>query len=119
MALTGWLTATLIVVAIIALGVVIYALIEAVGTMRAVRRLTEDLEARMPDLIEKADVAIDAFNAEMLRLDGIIDQVEDVTTRVSRTATLVHEVANVPATAANVAGERLRTVWNRMKREKG
>ncbi len=119
MALADWLIVILIVVAIVALGVVIYALVEAVGTMRAVRRVAEDLETRMPSLIDKADVAVDAFNAEMLRLDGIIDQVEDVTIRVSRTATLVQEVANVPAAAANVASERLRTVWNRMKRERG
>ncbi len=119
MALTGWLTIVLLAVAIVALGVLIYALVEAVGTMRAVRKVAEDVEATMPGLVEKADVAIDSFNVQMLRLDAIVDQVEEVSARVSRTATLVHEVANVPATAANVAGERLRTVWNRMKRERG
>lgn len=116
MELTGWLVVVLLIVATIATGVLIYALFEAVSTLRVSRRLALDLEARLPQLIDKVDVAVDAFSAEMLRLDAIIGQVEEATARVNGTVSLIHEVASVPSAAANVASERIRTAWQRMKR---
>lgn len=116
---TGTLVVVALVVAIAALGVLIYALIEAIATLRVARRVARDIEERLPGLAEKADVALDAFNAELLRLDGIVGQVEEVTARVNAAATLIHELANVPTTAASIASEGIKTVWQKMRRDRG
>ncbi|MBS3957747.1 MAG: hypothetical protein KGZ40_09525 [Clostridiales bacterium] len=116
---TQTLVVVLLVVAIAALCVLIYALVEAIATVRAARRVARDIEERLPGLAEKAEVALDAFSAELLRLDAIIGQVEEVTARVNGAATLIYELANVPTTAASLASEGLRSVWQRMKRDRG
>jgi len=105
----------LIVVAIATCGVAIYALVELVKTLRSVRSLSDELGETLPSLVEKADVAVDAFNAEMLRVDGIVGQFEEVADLVIHTANVVQEAAQVPATAVNAASERIREMWQRLK----
>ena len=63
-------------------GVAIWALIEAVKTARSAQLLADDLDARLVPLLDKADVTVDAINAELLRIDEIVTRVEEVTDRV-------------------------------------
>ncbi len=105
----------LIIAAIAACCVAIYALVELVKTLRSVRSLSDELGRTLPPVIEKADAATDALNAELVRVDGIVSQFEDVADRVIHTASVVQEAAQVPATAMYAASERIREIWRRVK----
>jgi hypothetical protein len=92
-------------------GVGIWALTDLVKTSRSLRVLSEDLDERIIPLLEKADVTVDAMNAELLRIDQIVTRVEDVTERVNATSRTVQEVANAPAEIVNDLADRVRRAW--------
>jgi ABC-type transporter Mla subunit MlaD len=96
--------------------VAVFALVENVKTMRVARTFFEETSANLQPLIEKADVTIDAVNAELLRVDGIVTTLEDVSDRVSDTTSVVHTAVNAPAEVANVMGVRLREAWRAARR---
>lgn len=101
----------LLVVATAACGFVIWALFELVKTLRSARSLAEDLDASLVPLLGKADVTVDAVNAELLRIDEIVTVVEEVTNRVSSTSRTVQEVANAPAEIVGEITGRVRKAW--------
>lgn len=112
---TTALLAVLLVFASALCGVAIWALIESVRTARSVGRLADDLDARLMPLLAKADVTVDAMNAELLRIDTIVTRVEEVTDRVSDTSRAVQEVANAPAEIVNELADRVRRAWKTRK----
>lgn len=113
------LVVALIVAGLVVCGVAIYALVEAARTMRSVRALSDELYSTLPPLIGKADVTVDAVNAELLRVDAIIGEVEEMSSKVGHTVTVVQDAVNVPASAVNVAGVRMREAWHKVKRSRG
>lgn len=110
------LVIALAVAGLVACGVLVFALLEAVKTLRSVREVSDDLAERLPPLLEKADVAVDAMNAELLRVDAIIGDVEDISSKVGHTVTAVQGAVNAPANAVNIAGERIRIAWRKARR---
>jgi len=108
----------LIVAALIVCGFVVFALVELVRTLRSVRTLADELTGSVPPLIAKADVTVDALNVELLRVDTIIGEVEVLSSKVGHTVNVVQDAVNLPATAVGTAGERIRTAWHRVKRNK-
>ena len=100
-----------LIAAIVVCVVAVFALVENVKTMRTAREFFEETSSRLQPLIEKADVTVDAVNAELLRVDGIVTTLEDVSDRVSGTTSAVHTVVNAPAEVANAMGTRLRQAW--------
>ncbi len=105
------LVIVLVAAGIVTCGVLVYALVEAVSTLRSVRRLADDLDGRLIPLMDKLDVTVDAVNAELLRIDGIVTRFEEVTDRVSSTTNAVHDVVNAPMEAVNAVGSRVRQAW--------
>ena len=103
----------LLVAGIALCAVAIFGIVEAVKTLRSVRRLSDDMHATLVPLLEKADVTVDAMNAELLRIDGIVTQIEDVSDRVSTTTNAVQEAVHGPLTAASNAGMKLRRLFKR------
>ena len=62
----------------------VWGIFEMVKTARSVRVLADDLDARLVPLIEKADVAFDVVNVELLRIDEFgIAHVKDMSHRVA------------------------------------
>ena len=110
------LVIALVIAALVTCGVMIFALVEAVRTLRSARKLFDDLGETVPPLVEKGDVVLDALGAEILRVDTIVDEIEQFTVKVSHTAAVVQDAVNAPANAVNVAGERIRGAWKRAKR---
>lgn len=108
----------LMVAALIVCGFAVFALVELVRTLRSVRALSDDLSSSLPRLIAKADITVDALNAEPLRVDGIIGDVEELSSRVGHTVTLVQDAVNVPANAVSAASERIREVWHKARRSR-
>lgn len=112
------LVIALIVATLVVCGTAVFALVEMVRTLRSVRRLSDDMGRLLPPLVEKTDVAVDALNAELLRVDAIIGDVEDISSRVGQTVTVVRGAVNAPATAVNAASERIRVAWHKAKRSR-
>jgi uncharacterized protein YoxC len=112
---TTTLLAVLLVFASALCGVAIWALTEFVKTSRSAKQLADDLDTRLVPLLDKADVTVDAMNAELLRIDQIVTRVEEVTDRVSDTSRAVQEVANAPAEMVNDLADRVRRAWKTRK----
>jgi uncharacterized protein YoxC len=89
----------------------VYALLESIKTMRLMREFIDDTSARLNPLIDKADVTVDAVNAELLRVDGIVTTMEEVSDAVGETTRTVQMVTNAPREVANAMGPRLRSAW--------
>jgi hypothetical protein len=89
----------------------VYALVESIRTMRLMREFIDDTSSRLNPLIEKADVTVDAVNAELLRVDGIVTTMEEVSDAVGETTRTVQFVTNAPREVANAMGPRLRAAW--------
>ena len=107
------LLGVLLVVAIAACAAVIWALSEGVKTARSARTLADDLDARLVPLLDKADVTVDALNAELLRIDNIVSRIEEVTERVESTSRTVQGVANAPGEIVTDIADRVRRAWKR------
>lgn len=112
---TTVLLSVLIVVAAALCGVAIWALTEAVKTARSMRVLADDLDERIVPLIEKVDVSVDAFNAELLRVDAIVTRFEEISDRVDSTSRTVQEVANAPVEIVTGLADRMRQAWKHRK----
>jgi hypothetical protein len=112
---TTVLLSALIVVAGAMCGVAIWALTEAVKTARSVRVLSDDLDARVVPLLEKVDVSVDAFNAELLRVDAIVTRFEEISDRVESTSRTVQDVANAPVEIVTDIADRVRRAWKTRK----
>jgi hypothetical protein len=102
-----------LVAAIALCGVGIWAAIELAKTARSSRRLADDLDQRVPPLVDKLDVSVDAFNAELLRVDLMVDQLEGAVNRFSGTAETVREVVDAPIHLVNEVAERVRHGFRR------
>jgi ABC-type transporter Mla subunit MlaD len=99
--------------ALIALsGTAIWALVVVVGTARSTKRLVENLDERLPPLIEKADKTLDSVNMEMARVDDIVTQLEEVSDKVTSTTRAASEIVNAPAAAVAGLGGGLRRFFS-------
>jgi hypothetical protein len=107
------LLGVLLVLAIALCSVAIWAVIEGVKTARSARTLADDLDDRMVPLLDKADITIDALNAELLRIDSIVSRIEEVTERVESTSRTVQGVANAPGEIVTDIADRVRRAWKR------
>jgi len=109
------LLGVLLVVASALCAVAIWAVTEFVKTAKSMRTLSDDLDQRLVPLLDKADVTVDAANAELLRIDGIVTRMEEVTDRVSATSRTVQEVANAPVEIVTDFADRVRHAWKTRK----
>lgn len=91
------LSIVLTVVAIVMSLVVIYGVVTVVRAVRDVQAAVEEVRARLVPLLDKADVTVDAANAELLRLDAIVSQAEDVTGAVSTAGEFIRSPVNAAA----------------------
>jgi hypothetical protein len=73
---------------------------------------------RLIPLLDKIDVTVDAANAELLRIDGILTQFEEVSDRVSSTTHAVQGAVNAPLDAVNAVGTGVRDVITEWRRNR-
>ena len=106
------LTVVLEVVAVIALvvvtGAAIYGLVELVRTMRSTRVVLDDLHTRLPVVLESADLSLNALTLELMRVDGILDDVERVSDSAAHATRAAEEAVQIPLQKAAEYAERLR-----------
>jgi uncharacterized protein YoxC len=108
MDVAGVLRIVLYVAAIVLAGFAVWGVVETVGAVRAVRRLSEDLDAGVPALVthaqstlDRADATLDAFNVELARMNGVVSSLEEVSDRVNSTSRAVEEIVEAPAAAVS------------------
>lgn len=85
----------------------IYAVAALVRTLTETRAFIAETRERLTPLLEKADVTLDAVNAELLRLDGIVTQVEEVSGTVSSTTRVASEFIRSPVNKVAEVGSML------------
>lgn len=85
----------------------IYAVFMLVRTLGETRAFMTETRERLTPLLEKADVTLDAVNAELLRLDGIVTQVEEVSGTVSSTTRVASEFIRSPVNKFAEVGSKL------------
>jgi len=97
MDINGVLETVLAGAAIVLVGLAIYALVVLIPTVRELRVAVEDVRCRLVPLLDKADVSVDALNAELLRVDAIVTQVEEVGEVVSTASSFIRSPVNTTA----------------------
>jgi uncharacterized protein YoxC len=107
--------AVLVILGIIVLVLLIRILVSANKTMKSVEVIAGEAEKEVPPalkkvnpIVDKAELTIDTVNLEMLRVDSILEDVEQVSTVAGKTATAVDTVTSGPADAVSSLVDRIR-----------
>jgi len=98
---TAYLPIVLYVAAIVVLVVVGWGVVQIVAAARSTQRLADQLYSTMPGLIERADATLVAINAELVRVNGVVSQLEEVSDRVTHTTRAAQEIVEGPAAAVS------------------
>lgn len=95
------------VLLLVLVGVGIAVAIAALHAAREVRDLVAQTRDRLIPLLDKADITVDAVNAEVLRVDDIVTQIGEVSGTVSSTTRVATEFMRSPVNKAAEMGVRL------------
>lgn len=98
----------LALVLIVLSGTAVYAVLVLVGTLGAARKLIDDVDARLPTLIEDADVTVQAASLELMVLDDILTGVQRVSDTAADTTRAASEAVHAPIAKAAEYAERVR-----------
>lgn len=82
---------------VITIVLVVFGLYTIRVLLKAVHDLlvaVEDVRGRLVPLLDKADVTVDALNAELLRVDAIVTQAEEVGDAVSTASGIIRAPLN-------------------------
>lgn len=101
---------TVLAIALVALA--IYALVVALRMVRDLHGAVTDVRSRLMPLIDKSDATLDLLNAELLRVGGIVSDIEQVSGAVSSAS----EVIRGPMGVVNTLGGRIARVFSRARR---
>lgn len=94
------------------IGTAVWGVVEIVGSARSLRRLTDELGATMPGLIERANCTLDSLNSELDRVGGVVTQLEEVSDRVSHTTRAARDIVEAPAAAVSGLAEGIRSFFS-------
>ncbi|MDR1775385.1 MAG: DUF948 domain-containing protein [Actinomycetes bacterium] len=122
--LIDWaLVTTILKVVLMALGAIAFIVLIAVlvnlakllktskATMADVDRTVAELRDSTVPIVNKLNVTVDAVNAELLRLDSIIDQVEAAGHKVTSATEAVGNVVQTPVDIVSGIADKLRHNW--------
>lgn len=91
----------LTIVALVLALAALYGVSVLVPAVREVRSAVHEIRTRLVPLLDKADVTVDAVNAELLRLDALVTQAEEVGDAVSAASGFIR--SPVSAAAGGIA----------------
>lgn len=94
MDLAGALGIALTIISIVLASAALYAVIVLVRAIKDLLVAVEQVRVRLVPLLEKADVTVDALNAELLRVDAIVTQAEGVGEAVSSASEFIRSPVN-------------------------
>lgn len=116
MGIENVLLITLMVAGTAFLSVGVWTLVRVAAAATSLERLSEDLRTRLIPLAEKIDVTVDAVNAELYRVDLLLDRFEDASDRFVSASDTVSDLVSVPERLAEGLADRVR-LWNRRRQE--
>jgi len=102
----------LTILAIVLAGAGIYAVAVFVRTLRQFQETMTEVRGTAVPLLEKVDVTVDALNAEILRVDGIMTDIEGVSGAVSSAT----DIIRTPVGLVTEIGSRLAHAFTRARR---
>lgn len=107
--------AVLVILGIVALVFLVIILYRASVTMKSVQNMAADAErevapalTKVNPIVDKAELMVDTVNLEMLRVDAILEDIEQVTDVAGKAATTVDTVTSAPAEAVTSLVDRIR-----------
>jgi hypothetical protein len=109
----------LIAAGIATCAVVIWAAVRVAASVDSLSRSADDVRVRLVPLLDKADVTVDAINAELLRLDDTITRFEDASVAVSAATGTLSEIVHAPAGIVSEVADRVRRAWKDRRRRDG
>ncbi|MEG0096048.1 MAG: DUF948 domain-containing protein [Raoultibacter sp.] len=80
-------------------------------TLESIEKITASLEpavAKVDPLVERVSLTVDAANLEIMRLDQILEDVTDITDKVSTAANAVESATSAPIAIVNTMTDRVR-----------
>lgn len=83
--------------------------------LKDAKEITESIKPavdKVDPLVERVSLAVDAANLEIMRLDGILENVGKITETTASAANAVDTVANTPLKLVNSATEKLRSAFS-------
>lgn len=83
----------------------------ATATSDEARAAVADIRERAIPTMLKVDVAVDAVNANLLRLDSIMGDIESTTEQVANASSAVSNLASAPVDVVTNLAERFRKAW--------
>lgn len=101
--------------ATVAAGTAVWAFARIAAAADSLRELSDDARARLVPLLEKADVTVDAANAELWRIDAAITRFEDASVRVSSATGTLTEIVQTPAGVVTEVAQRVRRAWRQRR----
>lgn len=107
--------AVLVVLGIAVLVFLVIILYRASKAMESVQNIAQTAEkevtpalAKVNPIVDKAELMVDTVNLEMLRVDAILEDVEQVTDVAGKAATTVDTITSAPADAVTSIVDRVR-----------
>lgn len=91
--------------------VAIWAVIEIAVTVRKARATVDDAQKvikQAEPLVDHVTLTVDAANLEIMRLDGILENVDEIAQAASSAADAVNKVTNAPVQIATSIADRFR-----------
>jgi hypothetical protein len=92
----------LTVVLILLVGIVVYAVVELIRTLRSATVLLDDLDTRLVPLLDEAGHTVEALNTELERVDTVVTRMSAVSERVNAAEAISGPVARVADLASRV-----------------
>jgi len=88
-------------------------------TMVEAEKAISELRGTLMPILEKIDVSVDALNAQLLRLDGILTAFEAATQKVTHTSEAVSGIVATPVDMVAGFTDKLRRGWKTRRAEAG
>lgn len=116
--------AILVILGIVVLALIVVILMRVNKTMKSVEHMAAEADkeitpvlAKVDPMVDKAELTIDTLNLEMLRVDAILEDVEQISSVAGKTATTVDTVTSAPADAVSSIVGHLRGTLSSKRKE--
>jgi uncharacterized protein YoxC len=89
----------------------------ATTTLDETEKTVAELRTSVVPILDKADVSVDALNAQLIRLDNIMAGVEQTQKKVSHTADAASNIVQTPVDLVSGFTDKLRRGWRERRAE--
>lgn len=102
---------------IVAVGVLLFVLQRALGTVRALRRTVDEANEQLLPLVEQLTVSLAEANEELERIDRLVGSAESISATVDATSKLAYRALSAPVIKTVAVTSGASRAARRMRRE--